>query len=265
MQQIMNLYKKISSKSYSTLAGSIAFFLIVNGGSVFFLINNICNVLGYEMINYIDIDYLPDQLNELINSLYQNSIQGNKSIFYGLTSIVSGSTLFYHIIKISEIIYEDRITEITWLYRVFSILLVIVFLLLVVLAFVSFLVVNSITKNTHLNFIVKYGMMFFIPFFIILYINKVATPFKNKLGEIILGVLFSTLFWFVVTIGFSIFLNIFLNYKNSYGALSVFIVFMVWMYLLSQGLIIGMIINYNYSLKKVNNHTILMAHNKEEK
>ena len=66
----------------------------------------------------------------------------------------------------------------------------------------------------------------------------------NALDEINKGASFTTLFWYVVTIGFTIYLQIFTNYKAIYGALTFFIVFMIWIYLLAQGLIIGIIINY---------------------
>lgn len=259
MQQIINLYKKISNKSYSTLAGSIAFFLIINGGSVFFLIINICNNFGYDIFNYVDITYLPDQFTLIIDIMYVESIKNNYSIFYIITSIISGSTLFYHLIKVNEIIYETKATEINMLNRIFSIILIIIFLVIVILTFIIFLILNLITKGTFYNTILKYVTMFLIPFLLIMYIEKVNTPISNSLFDIFPGVIFSTLFWFISTIGFTIYLNIFLNYKNSFGALSFFVVFMVWVYLLSQGLIIGFIINHNRSLKKINKHKIILG------
>ncbi len=259
MQNIINLYKKISNKSYSTLAGSIAFFLIINGGSVFFLIINICNNIGYDIFDYIEFEYLPEQVTKLIDIMYVESTKSNYSFFYIATSVISGSTLFYHLIKTTEILYETKITEINLLNRAFSIFLVIIFLVIIVLAFVVFLILNLFTKGTFLNVILKYFTMFFIPFLIVLFIQKVTTPFYNKFNEIILGVSFSTIFWFVSTIVFSFYLSIFLNYKNSFGTVSFFIVFMIWIYLLSQGLIIGYIINHNKSLKKDNKHKIILG------
>ena len=58
------------------------------------------------------------------------------------------------------------------------------------------------------------------------------------------GALFTTLFWYIITIGFTIYVNIFTNYKAIYGALTFFIVFMIWIYLLAQGLVIGVILNF---------------------
>ncbi len=249
MKQIINLYRKISNKSYSTLAGSIAFFLIINGGSVFFLLINICNNLGYDIFNYVDIQYLPNQITRIIDIMYNESIKRNYSFFYIVTSVISGSTLFYHLIKISEIIYEVKISDFNIISRVFSIFLVIIFLIVIILVFISFLLLNLITKNSNLNIFLKYFTMLFIPFLIILFFQKVTTPILSKMKNIILGVFFSTFFCFIATILFSIYLKIFLNFKNSFGAISFFIVFMVWIYLLSQGLIIGYIINYNISLK----------------
>lgn len=265
MQQIINLYRKISNKSYSTLAGSIAFFLIINGGSVFFLIINICNNLGYDIFNYINFDYLPQQVNELINIMYYESSKSNYSFFYISTSIISGSTLFYHLIKTTEILYETKATEINLLNRAFSVFLVIIFLVVIVLSFILFLILNLLTKHSFLNNILKFFTMFFIPFLIILFIQKTTTPIFNKIYQIIKGVLFSTFFWFASTIIFSIYLSIFLNYKNSFGAVSFFIVFMIWIYLLSQGLIIGYIINYNNSLKNINKHKLMLGTQKGKK
>lgn len=259
MQNIINLYKKISNKSYSTLAGSIAFFLIINGGSVFFLLINICNSLGYDIFNYLEFEYLPNQFNQILNIVYTESSKSNFSFIYIATTVISGSTLFYHLIKTTEILYETKITEINLLNRAFSIFLVIIFLVIIVLAFIVFLFLNYITKGTMLNTILKYLTMFFIPFLIIVFIQKVTTPIYNKIIDIIPGVLFSTIFWFLSTIGFSIYLSIFSDYKNSFGTISFFIVFMIWIYLLSQGLIIGFIINYNRSLKKEISHKILLG------
>ncbi len=250
MQRIFNLYQKISDKSYSTLAGSIAFFLIINGGSVLCLVLNICNNMGYNIFDYFNTDYLPDQISTIITAMYIDSLRNNYSIFFTITSIISGSTLFYHLIKTTEIIYDTKMVKQNFFNRILSIIIVIIFLLLVITMFIFFLISNYFTKGTFFNVLVKYLTMIIAPFIITLFISKTVTPKNNKVKEVYLGVIFSTIFWFVATILFSIYLDIFLNYKMTFGSLSFFIVFMIWIYLLSQGLIIGFIINYNNSLKK---------------
>lgn len=256
MQRIFNLYMKISDKSYSTLAGSIAFFLIINGGSVVCLVVNICNNMGYDVFNYLDTSYLPTQLSTIIDIMYVDSRVNNYSIFFSITSIISGSTLFYHLIKTNELIYGIKKNNQNFINRIISIFFVIIFLILVVTVFILFLLFNYITKGSVLNVVLKFTTMLFAPFFITLFISKVITPKYNKFKEIFPGVIFATIFSFAITFLFSIYLGLFLNFKMSYGSLSFFIVFMVWIYLLSQGLIIGFILNYYKSLNNRNIHKI---------
>jgi membrane protein len=75
-------------------------------------------------------------------------------------------------------------------------------------------------------------------------INFFITPHQVRFKEIKKGSLFTTLFWFVATLLFNIYLKIFTNYKAIYGAVSFFIIFMIWIYLMAQGLVIGFIINF---------------------
>jgi hypothetical protein len=47
--KIINIYKLLIKKSYSTLSGAIAFFLIINGGSIAYLMLFISNLLEIDL------------------------------------------------------------------------------------------------------------------------------------------------------------------------------------------------------------------------
>ena len=76
-----------------------------------------------------------------------------------------------------------------------------------------------------------------------------------KFKEINKGAIITTMLWYLVTVGFAIYLKIFQGYKAIYGALTFFIVFMIWLYLLAQGLVIGFI--YNFYQKEKNTRLLL--------
>ena len=99
-------------------------------------------------------------------------------------------------------------------------------------------------KVTNTAPIIAALFLLFIPYFIAICINFFVTPHSVKFKEINKGACFTTVFWYIVTIGFAVYLEIFKEYKAIYGALTFFIVFMIWIYLLAQGLIIGIILNY---------------------
>ena len=93
----------MTKKSYSTLSGSIAFFLIINGGSIAYLIMLIANLFDFELV----IDN--PSINVFLKGIESRIDYSNKffTIFFIITSIYGASSLFFHLLKTGEIIYEE--------------------------------------------------------------------------------------------------------------------------------------------------------------
>lgn len=134
------------------------------------------------------------------------------------------------------------------IFLIFTIFIIESFFILLVLG-------NSIFPELFWN-ILKFVIILFVPYLIAICINFFVTPHSVKFKEINKGALFTTVFWYLVTIGFALYLKIFTNYKAIYGTLTFFIVFMIWIYLLAQGLMIGIILNY---YEKEKNTKILLS------
>ena len=226
-------------KSYSTLSGSIAFFLIINGGSIAYLILFISKIFDFEfeIANKTIMEFL-QRIEHSID--YSNPLF---TILFIVTSIYGASSLFFHLLKIGEIIYEDVNDKFTLIRR----LTAIIFLAVTIFIIESFFILIVVGKQFFSNLfwqIIKYIIILVLPYVIAICINFFVTPHSVKFKEINKGALFTTFFWYVITIGFTIYMNIFTNYKAIYGALTFFIVFMIWIYLLAQGLVIGIILNF---------------------
>ena len=226
-------------KSYSTLSGSIAFFLIINGGSLAYLILYISNLFDFkfEVANKTIMTFLSRIEN---NIDYSNVIF---TIFFIATSIYGASSLFFHLLKTGEMIYEEVNDKFTLIKRLTAIIFLTATLFIIELFFILIVIGKHFFSNLFWQ-ILKYIILLFLPYVISICINFFITPHSVKFKEINKGALFTTLFWYIITIGFTIYVNIFTNYKAIYGALTFFIVFMIWIYLLAQGLVIGVIVNF---------------------
>lgn len=226
-------------KSYSTLSGSIAFFLIINGGSLAYLILYISNLFDFkfEVANKTIMTFL-SRIETNID--YSNVIF---TIFFIATSIYGASSLFFHLLKTGEMIYEEVNDKFTLIKRLTAIIFLTATLFIIELFFILIVIGKHFFSNLFWQ-ILKYIILLFLPYVISICINFFITPHSVKFKEINKGALFTTLFWYIITIGFTIYVNIFTNYKAIYGALTFFIVFMIWIYLLAQGLVIGVILNF---------------------
>lgn len=64
------------------------------------------------------------------------------------------------------------------------------------------------------------------------------------------GAIFTTIAWIIVTAIYSYYISHFANYSLFYGALANIVILMIWVYILSYTLVIGMAMNYHESLEK---------------
>ncbi len=75
---------------------------------------------------------------------------------------------------------------------------------------------------------------------------SISSKFMNK------GALFTTVAWIIATSVYSIYANNFANYNIFYSSLANIIVLMIWVYILSYSLVIGIAINSDEYLKAMN-------------
>ena len=82
-------------KSYSTLSGAIAFFLIINGGSIAYLVLFIANLFDFKF------EVENNMINAFLTNIEQKIDYSNNffTIFFIITSIYGASSLFFHLLK----------------------------------------------------------------------------------------------------------------------------------------------------------------------
>lgn len=244
--RVYSLYKILKEKNYTTLAGSIAFFFIINGGALIFLISLIFNLFNLRFTAYFPSTN--PFVNELLLYVDNNSLSYFKTYSFILivTSIWSSSTLFYHLLKSGELIYEKKRKKYPFFIRILSVLFVAIFLVIILSSIIILILGNLILahlNNNLLSILIKIFMLLIVPSIAIFFFLIFVPPVKLKFKNVYKGALFTLSFWIVSTLLFQIYLNIFNNFKAIYGALTFVIIGMIYIYLLAIGLVIGLVIN----------------------
>lgn len=81
--------------------------------------------------------------------------------------------------------------------------------------------------------------------------ERIASKYMNK------GALFTTVGWIIVTAIYSLYISNFANYQMFYGGLTTIIVMMIWIYMLSYILVMGIAINTtDYDIDQKETHKI---------
>ena len=81
-----------------------------------------------------------------------------------------------------------------------------------------------------------------LSFLLVLILNVYVCPYKTKWEDFLFGTVVTVLMWIVAIFGFSIYVKIG-NVGRLYGALSMVIVFLLWLYIIMIGFIVGVIFN----------------------
>lgn len=268
---LKKLYKIILKPEMLILPGNLAFFLVLSLFPIIIIVGLISSTFSISvdsLINIID-ESMPSQMSEiLINFISGKGIDLNVG-FFAITAVILASNGPHSIIITSNTLYNFEHSG--YLYRrikafILTFLLVSMFLFIaVVLAFGNIIlktvldigVLKSISNFPyHLFVYLKWPVAFFIIFFVIKLIYTIAPDGKIPSKYVNKGAIFATLGWVMATAIYSYYVTHFSKYDIFYGSLSNIIILMMWIYLLSYILILGIAINsstYSYVKDSIEN------------
>ncbi len=244
-------YDLLAEKKYTTIAGTLVFFLIMSLMPFAFWLSLLFGKLQFGAGNFLRIgvfDSVKDVI-EYIRAEAQNATTG-ASLLLVATTLYSATNLFYQMKKSGEIIYEyKRKTG-------FKARLAALALLFIVMAFV----VVSLTVFTLMSFlsawlfsgvlekVVNYVLLLAVSFSLVLLLNKYVCPYKLPIKTFLPGAITTVLAWTVALFGFAIYLKLG-NIDRLYGAISAIIIFLLWLYVLMICFVSGVILNSERILK----------------
>ena len=239
-------YDVLALKKYTTIAGTLVFFLIMSIVPFSFWISLIIGRLPVNPEEIISLPVFESVKNVLLYIQKEaENATASASVILIFTTLYSSTNLFYQMRKSGEIIYDYRRETQGIKLRIGALILlivvmaaVVVFLLLFALG--SLLFSQLLTKRWKL--IADYLLLAVIAFFLVLILNIYICPHKTNVKNFLFGTFLTVGLWILAIIGFSLYLKIG-NMGRLYGALSAIIVFLLWLYILTTCFIVGVIFN----------------------
>ena len=246
-------YNLLSLKKYTTIAGTLVFFLIMSIVPLSFWLTLLIGRLPIQADKVLSLpvfDSVKDMLF-YVQREAQNATAG-ASIVLIFTTLYSSTNLFYQMRKSGELIYDYHPESQGLKLRLGALVLLIIVMATVIVflltfALGSFLFSRLLSKTWER--IADYALLTAVAFLLVLLLNMYICPFKAKLRSFLLGTSVTVVAWAVAILGFSVYLKI-SNVSRLYGALSTLIVFLLWLYILMIGFIVGVILNSEQILKK---------------
>ena len=239
-------YELLSLKKYTTIAGTLVFFLIMSIVPLAFWITLL---IGKLPITTEDILALPifASVKDVLLYVQKEALSATTgaSIILVFTTLYSSTNLFYQMRRSGEIVYDFHREKQGIRLRLGALILLIIVMATVVTFLLTFAVGSFLFSrllSKAWERLADYVLLLGLAFLLVLLLNAYICPYKAKLRDFLLGTVVTVVLWSVAVVGFSVYLKI-SNVSRLYGALSTLIVFLLWLYILMIGFIVGVILN----------------------
>lgn len=251
MNRIVSLYKYFSDKRFSTIAGTLVYFLLMSIAPFTLWLTLVCGNVDIERFLSHDLFAAVSPFLRSLKHSAESAASGAGIIFLA-TTLYSSTNFFYHLRRSGEIIYNSPRVKGGFRLRLASLLLIFsAFLVAAVLAAMS--IIGSWLLDKFLPFyisdIITYSVITTAAFSAALILNIFACPYKLKASEAIPGSLLTTALWLIFIIGFNIY-TVFANPEKLYGKIAALIIFLLWCYIMMSSFVIGIIYNGMFKTKR---------------
>lgn len=239
-------YELLSLKKYTTIAGTLVFFLIMSIVPLSFWLTLLIGKLPIDTENLLSLAVF-DSVKHVLSYIRREAANatGSTSVVLIVTTLYASTNLFYQMRRSGELIYDFHRERQGLRLRLGALVLLVIVMLtavafLLVFAIGSFLFARLFSRPWAL--IADYALLAGVAFFLALLLNVYVCPYKTSARAFLPGTFLTVSAWAVAFIGFSVYLKI-SNVGKLYGALSAIIVFLLWLYILMICFIVGVIFN----------------------
>ena len=254
---INEIYDMLRKPVVSVLPGHLSFFLLLSIIPIIMIFVVIASTfsLSYDgLIDFITLS-LPASTSKVILPLLNDRVPDISLVFLIISTLFLASRGTKAIIITSNNIYNVNRNWVQELIKsiVLTILLIILLLFIVIILVLGGKILEilqssenfKLVSNNILNIIslLRWPFSIMIIFFTIKLIYILTPNKKISSKSVNKGSLFTTISWILLTILYSFYVMNYATYNTYYGSASNLLVLMLWIYLISQLFVIGMIIN----------------------
>lgn len=239
-------YNLLTLKKYTTIAGTLVFFLIMSIVPLSFWLTLLVGRLPIQADQVLSLPVF-DSVKDMLFFVQKEAANAttSASVILIFTTLYSATNLFYQMRKSGELIYDYHREQEGLRLRLGALALLILVMATVVVFLLVFalggLIFSRILSKVWER-IADYALLAAVAFLLVLLLNAYVCPFRAKLRSFLFGTTVTVVAWAAAIVGFSVYLKI-SNVSRLYGALSTLIVFLLWLYVLMIGFIVGVILN----------------------
>lgn len=239
-------YELVSLKKYTTIAGTLVFFFIMSIMPLSFWLSLLIGKLPIDLEQVLGLSVFESVKNILLYVQKEaTNATASVSFFLVITTLYSSTNLFYQMRRSGEIIYEFKRRKRGVNVRLGALLLVFIVMIIVVLFLLLFALGSFLFSQIFSGawaIVAEYALLAAVSFLLVLLLNTYVCPYKTSIRRFLPGTVLTICLWALAIVGFSVYIR-FGNVRRLYGALSVIIVFLLWLYVLTTCFIIGVIFN----------------------
>ena len=248
-QKIWNLFKTfwdqfleiLSRPEMRILPGNLAFFLVLSFAPIITLIALLASRASISLLSFLNDFHsmFPNDLLQILELFLENGTPPTGSlIIYLLIGFITASNGAHSIIIASNTLYN--IEQSSYVKRRMKAFFLTVILIL------QFLL-EAIRFSIYRSFLfLKWPLMMLVSFLLIKLLYTLAPDKKIGSKKVNRGALITTIGWTIATLVYAYYANNIANYSVFYGSLSNLIVLMMWVYVVSYILVLGIAINVSY-------------------
>lgn len=253
---LKRLFKIIRRPEMIILPGNLSYSLILSIFPAIMIIGYIISRfhISTEMVTDILSSSIPEDALKIILKFLSTGISGTNIAWTIILALIFSSNGANAIIVAANILYKNENGDsLKRRIKAFFLVIILLFVFSITIFILGFgsTILKTIMELVDGNYdfiyqfftIVKWPISFFIIFFLVKVLYTIAPDLQIKSYTVNRGAFFTTLGWIVVTFIYSIYVSNFARYDVFYGNLSSIIILMVWVYILSTILVIGIAIN----------------------
>ncbi len=246
-------YELLHVKKYTTIAGTLVFFLIMSIMPFAFWLTLIIGKLPIDTEKLFSLPVF-DSVKNVLQYVQKEATEATAgaSVVLLVTTLYSSTNLFYQMRRSGEIVY-DVYRKKQGLKTRLSALILLICVLVLSVAFLFVYALGSFVFSRWfphgVELLVDHILLGVLAFFLALLLNMYVCPYKRKWRVFLPGTCITVGLWAIAALGFSLYLKIG-NLTKLYGALSTIIVFLLWLYIMMIGFIVGVIFNSEKVVKK---------------
>lgn len=229
--RVKRAYAVLADYKYTTIAGTLVFFLIMSLiPFAFWLTLLFGRTPGREEVLQLELfGWARDLLAFLIHNAEEAT--AGVSVIFLATTLWSSTGFFYHLRRSGEIIYSYKRKKHGWKVRLSAAALTLFVLVFFAAAGALIAGVAYLVRRLPpwLSYPAVYSVVLVTGFFAAWLLNAYICPYRCKPRDTVIGSIYTAFAWLFASAVFSVYLN-FSNSEKLYGALSLVIVFLLWLY-----------------------------------